>query len=269
MSFDLTGSLVIFHHDPEVIQPTIACFSKAALRTRLFVYDNSPTLHPRMNSLENPACHYIFGGHNLGFGKAHNRCMTNVLEDSRYHLVLNPDIEFEPGTLEKLYDYMEAHPDVGLVLPRVLDFNGRLKHLCKRLPSPIDLVLRRFGPAAFQRLFQKRMERYEMLDKNYDTPFEAPYLSGCFMFFRVEALNKAGLFDERFFMYMEDVDLSRRVHQHFRTVYYPGATIRHGHARESYGMNKLFLAHIRSAIRYFNKWGWFFDAERREVNRHL
>jgi GT2 family glycosyltransferase len=266
--FELTGSLVTFLHDPEDIQSTISCFSRTGLRTFLFVYDNSPT--PELGEhIKGSDRAYIFDGSNVGFGKAHNRCMTNVLERSRYHLVLNPDIEFDPGTLEKLYAYMEAHPDVGLVLPRVTDFDGQVKHLCKRLPSPIDLVLRRLGGATLQRVFRKRMDRYEMQDKNYDASFDAPYLSGCFMFFRTEALKKTGLFDERFFMYMEDVDLSRRVHQQFRTVYYPEVTIRHGHARESYRFNALFFAHIKSAIRYFNKWGWFFDAERTRVNRRL
>jgi GT2 family glycosyltransferase len=89
------------------------------------------------------------------------------------------------------------------------------------------------------------------------------------MLFRKEALDKAGLFDERYFMYMEDIDITRRVHQHFKTVYYPSVHIYHGHARESYRINKLLFTHIKSAIRYFNKWGWFFDAERREVNRRV
>jgi GT2 family glycosyltransferase len=87
------------------------------------------------------------------------------------------------------------------------------------------------------------------------------------MFIRTEAIKKIGLFDERFFMYMEDIDLSRRINKIYNTCYYPKVKIYHGHARESYRINKLFLIHIVSAIRYFNKWGWFSDIERISINR--
>jgi GT2 family glycosyltransferase len=98
---------------------------------------------------------------------------------------------------------------------------------------------------------------------------EVPYLSGCFMFLRVAALKKVGLFDERFFMYPEDIDLTRRMYKEFKTVFYPEVEITHQHARESYKSLKLFYIHIVNMIRYFNKWGWFFDKERRIVNQRV
>jgi cellulose synthase/poly-beta-1,6-N-acetylglucosamine synthase-like glycosyltransferase len=85
---------------------------------------------------------------------------------------------------------------------------------------------------------------------------DVPYLSGCFMLFRVEALRKVGLFDERFFMSPEDIDISRRMDAEFRTVFFPGATIVHDHARESYKSMRSMWIHAENLIRYFNKWGW-------------
>ena len=113
----------------------------------------------------------------------------------------------------------------------------------------------------------KRARRFEMLDSGYDHVMNVPFLSGCFMFLRVSALKQIGLFDERFFMYGEDIDLSRRMHKCFKTLYYPDVTIIHHHEAASYKSLKMMFVHIRNIIKYFNKWGWFFDSERRKVNK--
>jgi hypothetical protein len=95
---------------------------------------------------------------------------------------------------------------------------------------------------------------------------EVPNLSGCFMLMRCDALKYAGMFDDRFFMYLEDTDLSRRINQQFQTVYYPEVSIIHHYEKGSYKSNKLLLYHISSAFKYFAKYGWFFDTVRTTVN---
>ena len=80
-------------------------------------------------------------------------------------------------------------------------------------------------------------------------------------------LKEIGGFDKRYFMYMEDYDLCRRIGQKYRTVFYPKAEIIHEHGKASYRSRKMMLLHVSSAIKYFNKWGWFFDKERKEKNR--
>jgi GT2 family glycosyltransferase len=89
------------------------------------------------------------------------------------------------------------------------------------------------------------------------------------MFLRTEALTKIGLFDERFFMYPEDIDLTRRIHKEYRTVMYPYAEVIHAHAVESYHSKKMLWIHISNMIKYFNKWGWFFDNERKKINQEI
>jgi GT2 family glycosyltransferase len=89
------------------------------------------------------------------------------------------------------------------------------------------------------------------------------------MFLRTEAVLEAHLFDERYFMYPEDIDLTRTIHRNWLTIYYPAVTIVHNHAKGSYHSFHLLWIHIVNMCRYFNKWGWFFDPERKEYNRRL
>ena len=90
------------------------------------------------------------------------------------------------------------------------------------------------------------------------------------MFMRVSILKENNLFfDKNFFMYCEDFDLMRRIHKVAKTIYYPKVTIIHDHAKASYKSKKMLMAHIKSAIHYFNKWGWLFDKERRQMNKKI
>ncbi len=103
----------------------------------------------------------------------------------------------------------------------------------------------------------------------YDKVMDVPFLSGCFMFLRTEALRNVGLFDESIFLYTEDTDLTRRIHKHYRTIFYPEVTIYHYNQRGSYKDFVIFIHHILSAIKYFNKWGWFDDNEREDINQRI
>jgi GT2 family glycosyltransferase len=159
---------------------------------------------------------------------------------------------------------MDQHPDVGLLAPRVHYPDGRLQPLCKLLPHPLELAVRRFLPLLHRS--SGRLARYELHATGYSRVMDVPALSGCFMLMRVETVLRAGLFDERFFLYFEDVDLSRRVGRIARTVFVPHVAIVHDYARGSYRNWRLLWHHLVSATRYFNKWGWLRDAERDRIN---
>jgi GT2 family glycosyltransferase len=94
-----------------------------------------------------------------------------------------------------------------------------------------------------------------------------PYLSGCFMLLRTSALIDVGLFDERFFMYPEDVDLTRRIAARYETIFFPHVSVYHEHGAASRKSLKMFAVHFFNMVRYFNKWGWLVDPGRRELNR--
>jgi GT2 family glycosyltransferase len=89
------------------------------------------------------------------------------------------------------------------------------------------------------------------------------------MFFKVDVLKEIGLFDEGIFMYGEDTDITRRIHQRYLTIFYPDVQIVHRHKKESYKSNRLLWIHIKAAIYYFNKWGWIWDKERKSINKKI
>lgn len=201
-----------------------------------------------------PRTRYLSGHGNIGYGRGHNLAISESVKQHAYHLVCNPDISIPRGTIAELCAVLDRRPEVGLCMPRIVGHDGLVQHLCKRLPTPIDLIFRRFVPKS---LVKERMCRYEMRDQSYDEEMTPATLSGCFMFFRATVLAGLGGFDPRFFMYLEDTDLSRRAGQVAVNLYYPRVTVVHGYAKGSYKSLKLLGYHVMSAIRYFNKWGWF------------
>ncbi len=257
----LNISIVIYNHLFDEIKPLVSELAGFSKTNELFLVDNSAVENDEFFSF--PVT-YIFNGKNLGYGKAHNIALRKTIKQKTpYHLVINPDVELRSEVLTELLDYMEQHPDVGHVMPKVLYPNGEIQYLCKLLPKPSDLIFRRFLPKSW---FEKSKARFELRHSGYDKIMEVPYLSGSFMLLRTEALAKVGLFDERFFMYPEDIDLTRRMHRRYKTVFYPHVSVIHHHAQASYKNRKMLLIHLVNLAKYFNKWGWFFDAERKKLN---
>jgi glycosyltransferase, family 2 len=266
----LSASIVLYNTKIDELKRVIDSYFAYTGEKQLFLVDNSPTdsLKEIVKIYPNNDIYYIFNNENMGYGKAHNIAIKKSIEQGlSYHIILNPDIIIKKGSLEKLTEYMEQHPEVGNIMPKIIYPNGELQYLCKLLPSPIDLIFRRFIP--IKKWKDAINERYELHSFGYDKIKNIPNLSGCFMFLRTEALKKVGLFDENIFMYLEDIDLNRRIHSQYKTIYYPDAIVIHEHQKESYKNRKLLKAHIQSAIYYFNKYGWLFDKERTAINKNV
>ena len=259
------ASVVVFNNDPVTLSRSLNSFLNSAGDTFLYMIDNSPSDQLR-TLISDPRLIYIHIGKNIGFGPGHNVAMQQSIHQTHYHLVLDPDVYFGPEVIPLLYNFMEEQKEIGLVMPKVLYPDGSLQRLCKLLPTPFTLIVRRFLKF-LPPLVNRVNRRYELQFADYNQTMDAPFLSGCFMFFRSESLQKVGLFDERFFLYTEDIDLSRRVHSQYRTAYYPHAIIYHFFGRAPYKNLKALLVNIQSAVAYFNKWGWFYDPERERINR--
>lgn len=264
--YELTISIVLYKPRLDVLRKTIESVRNTTLDFKLYLIDNSPTDELRVLA-DDARTEYIFTGKNLGFGKAHNIALERATRESKYHLVLNPDIFFGKSVLEELFAYMEKTPDAGQVMPKILYPNGDTQYLCKLLPAPADLFLRRFFPWFPGASARNRL--YELRETGYDKIMNIPYLSGCFMFFRSAALKQVGYFDDRIFMYIEDADLTRRIHQRYKTIFYPFAIACHHYDKGSYRNLKLMLYNIHGAIVYFTKWGWLFDSDRRAINKRV
>jgi len=261
----ISASIVLYRNDTGEVVAAVKSTRSSSLQVACTVVDNSPTPDLR-EPLTDSGAKYIFAGRNLGFGGGHNLALNACLRQSKYHIVVNPDIYFTGKVIETLYNFMEEHPDVGWVMPRIEYPDGTDQGLRKLIPAPLDLIVRRFLGGLGELLFRKRWTRYELGDIDMTVPREVPCLSGCFMFLRTSVLQEVGLFDERYFMYMEDVDLCRRVGRVSKCVYFPYAAVTHGYAKGSYRDANLLKYHVQSAFRYFSKWGWFFDAERKLLN---
>ncbi|QNL51587.1 glycosyltransferase family 2 protein [Olivibacter sp. SDN3] len=260
----VTASIVLFHNDVQEVREAIESCLSSPLITRLYLIDNSQTDIFRGLATDSRTV-YKHCPENRGYGAGHNLALREMLDVADYHLVLNPDISFGAGVLEALVHFMYTNEDVGLVMPKVYYKDGTLQRLCKLLPTPFNLFGRRF--AAASSWAEKLNRSYELADFKYDRTVDMPNLSGCFMFMRTAILRKVGGFDPRYFMYLEDIDLVRRIGQKARTVFFPGVAVQHGYRKQSYHNKKLMRIHILSAIKYFNKWGWFFDRWRRQKNR--
>ena len=192
----------------------------------------------------------IHNNKNMGFGAAHNQILD--LLDSRYHLVVNPDIVIENNCIAEMSDFMDKRRDIGLLSPLIKFPDDRIQYLCKRNPTFIDLFIR----LVFPRSFRKRQDYFEMRDTGYDREFVIQYATGCFMFFRTEVFKKLHGFDEHFFLYLEDADITRRVNKISKAVFYPYNYVVHEWQRGSHNSLKLALTDVRSAMYYFRKWGF-------------
>ena len=269
MSRLLNISIVLYHTPESEWQPLVDALLQSKNVHRIYLVDNSEeSFSPAAVERLDRRVEYIHPGKNLGYGAANNIAIRETIYDEvPYHLVLNSDIVVTAEAVDNLLAVMQSDEHIGQLMPRVVDTNGEMQYLCKLLPTPMDLLRR----VLFGRLGRdsKRNARFELRDMDHSRPINAPYLSGCFMLLRTEALQKAGLFDERFFMYPEDIDLTRRIHRDYLTLYYPSETIIHAHRQASYHSVKMLWIHASNMTRYFNKWGWVRDPERRLFNSLL
>lgn len=260
----ITASVVTYYTSEKDLSRLINCVLQSPIDI-LYIIDHTEE-KGRLSLPISDKIKYIHHD-NLGYGSGHNVGIREALKiNSDYHVVLNPDIYWDEEVIKNLKKYMDENPDIGQVMPKVYYPDGRLQYLCKMCPTPLDLIFKRFIPTKY---IEKRLEKFQLRFTDYNKPMNVPYLSGCFMFFRVEALKDVGLFDERFFMYPEDIDITRRIHAKYRTMFYPYVSIYHAHAAASKSNKKMLLIHIKNMIKYFNKWGWLFDKERSEFNKRL
>ena len=262
----ITASIVLYNTPIHLINRLLGCIRNSGCIDILYIVDNSPVSNKQLD-LENMPAEYVYGHGNIGYGSGHNIAFRKAVKSgSIFHFVINPDISFGDTELQKMVTRISADIEIGQLMPKVIYPDGTLQYLCKLLPTPLDLVLRRFAIGPLKRVAKFRADEFELRFTGYKQEMNVPFLSGCFMLFRVSSLQAIGFFDENFFMYGEDIDLTRRMHSKYKTLFFPGALVIHDHAKESYKNLKMLWIHSINIVRYFNKWGWFFDAERKKIN---
>ena len=263
-NLNLTISVVLYNTPVQHLEALFASLSYVEANYKLYFIDNSPVDYLSQYLIGRHGVVYVHRPDNPGYGAGHNAAIHASMEDgSIYHLILNADISFDSDIVSQMISYMDDNEEVGQMMPKILNSDGSIQYLCKLCPSPFDLFLRRFVPDKFSR---KNLEKFTLRKTGYDKIMFVPYLSGCFMFLRRAALKDVGLFDERFFMYPEDIDITRRIAMKYDTIFYPLVSVRHEYGGASKKSLKMFVAHSYNLIKYFNKWGWFIDNERKYLN---
>lgn len=240
---------------------SIEQYTESSIEKRTYIVDNSGK-----DSIHLKECidfqHWLSQYHdvtylnpeeNLGFGQGHNYILNKL--DSKFHAIVNPDILLRDDAFASLLEYMEQHPDVGMCIPNMIDVEGKRQKAYRRELTVFDMFIRMFCPW----LFPKRMAWHTMQDMDYSVPFRVPFGQGSFLVIRTDLFKELKGFDDRYFMYLEDADLCKRVNTCSKLMYCPSATVIHKWRKGSHKNLALFKYHIDSMRRYFKKWGyrWF------------
>ncbi len=249
-NLQITATIVVYEEDLDILKNTVECFLKIPLQKRLFIIDNS-AINNLSKTFINDEIEYVFIGENIGFGAGHNRVINKIKNNSKYHLILNPDVTFFPSVIMSLVEEFERRNEVAMIAPRVVFSNGEHQYTCRRYPTIFDLLARRLSVS------KRTINIGEYVDTDLSKPFYPDFIHGCFTLFKTEDFVKIKGFDERYFLYMEDVDICRKIDQiGKKKLYYPYVQISHSLQKESSKSFRLFLTHLNSSIKYFKKWGF-------------
>lgn len=247
--------LVAYHTPAEECTRLLTCLSKLSPHIGYAVVVNRYQAGDPIDLLKQGADYFLTFSENLGYGRAANRLMAHVKNPPAYIGVLNTDLSWEPGTFECLLNWMQRNQDVCLAVPQIRNSDGSLAKLCKQHPTILALLSRRFWPDSLKPSWLKRYDRwFSMADHDYYDVFEVPYLSGCCMIIYAAAFQCVSGFDERFFLYLEDADITRRLSKVGRCVHLPIASVVHGWGRGNYRSLRLMAVNLGSAWLYFKKW---------------
>ena len=200
---------------------------------RIIVFDNASmdgvgrikSWFPEVELLHSPT--------NVGFAKAVNHAIR--MSFAPYVLILNPDTCIQKPFFDAMLDFMETHPDVGVLGPRIFDENGRVQGSARSYPTPATAL---FGRSTFlTRLFpNNRYTAKHVLAKGaqIEQPMDVDWVSGACMLVRRAAIASVGMLDEHFFMYWEDADWCRRMRENrWRVIYFPKSALVHYTAMSS------------------------------------
>lgn len=272
-SISLSISVVCFNSSVEELQAllesTLSAIQTLKMSANLspipiYLIDNSEEDRLSLklfNSLQaqaeaaNVQLHFLHGHGNIGYGAAHNLSINKI--DSDYHLLLNPDLKLDQDCLEVGISYLNENQSVVMASPYAAYESGKKQYLCKRYPSVFTFTVRGFFPGFLKKLFSKRLGNFEMHELSESHPtVDIPIVSGCYMLCRAKVLQELRGFDENYFLYFEDFDLSLRMAVLGKIAYVPAMRISHaGGNAAGKGWNHIKMF-AQSGVRFFNTHGW-------------
>jgi hypothetical protein len=260
---DLLISIVSYGTNIQVLDRVISSIGLDSLMisSDLLIVDNLGSADLKLYCSENDY-KYVYPGANLGFGCGHNLAATFFESTYKVHLILNPDVFISPQTIMVAFNYLQENTAVSLVSPRLLNEDGSIQNICRFLPSVFRLMTR-----VVSKFISIEVARLEDQFNLSETPISVPAIHGACFFVRACSFVQVNGFDDRYFLYVEDIDLCRELGEMGSIVYLPTCTAVHTHAKGSYKNMRLFRYHLRSFVTYFMKWGLFSDSKGRFINK--
>lgn len=230
----------------------IASLAPLPFIKKLIIVNHSPA--ESLAALTAPFPLQIIVQENAGYGAGLNRGLREIREKNAVALLCNPDLILATSAqVAGALAYMTAHPRVGCLIPKSVDFKGNFLYPGHTFYSWKTLLASRIG--IFRRAFAAAYRQYLYLDAPPDQPLEVDWGYGAAVFYRVSAFGGEPAFDERFFLYMEDVDLCVRLWQNgLSVVYYPEVLFRHHSQRESRHHGRFLRYHLVSLGKFIMKY---------------
>ncbi len=257
----ISCSVVIYSLDQSINYKAMDILSKINKISKIYlIYNgtNESSFQKLKDSFKDKKKFNISKIKNCGMGNAHNS-IINRKDLDKYHLILNPDVFVNEHVIDEGLEKLKNN-DIALVGPEIYDHNDIYWPSVKLLPDPITQIIRRLNPNS------KINKKYELNHFQFKDDVFVPMISGCYMLCNSDILKNIEGFDERFFLYMEDIDIIRRLSEHGKICYMPNTKVIHLNNLESRKSFKMFLIHIISYIKYYNKWGWIKDNFKNDTN---
>ncbi len=248
--------VLIEYHSLEDIQECMSSIRKKckSISYEIIITSNSQYPSERQEELkkENSELKWVFNRENLGFAKAMNAGIKNA--SGECIVITNPDVRIL-NDINSAYHYLMSVPDIGVIGPKIIDQNGELQDSCRNFMTPMRL---------FRRVFKRILYKKEVLlraDFDYNKIQPVDWIVGAFMMIKKKAIETVGLFDEGYFMYVEDMDWCKRFWEHgYKVVYYPDLVIEYKGTRKSIApllsemaINRYTLHHLKSYFRFLRK----------------
>ena len=246
---------IVTHNNQDKIKNTILSIITAVdniFPYKIYIVDNESTDKTmeivkciKHKSIE------IVASENRGFGFGHNVVLNRL--QSTYHFIVNPDIQIKDSqSLQIMINYMNKNPNVGLLSPLILNEDGSIQYLFRNQPTVLDAAIRFAG----RKILRKRQEKFINLESGYNKTLPIENASGSFMLVRTDVFKAVGGFDERYFMYYEDSDLTRKINEISSAKFVPIANVTHSWERANGKNIKYIWIMLQSLYKYMNKWGW-------------
>lgn len=240
MGTEVTVSIVT-HNGIKTAKNACDSILKNTLRRKfkLYVIDNnsSESLDLILNT---DGVETFLSDKNIGFGAAHNKILDVGV--GKYHFVVNPDITVNNDVISDIVDFMEQNPDVSMMIPTILNSDGTKQYLPKEIPTFKRLFL--------GRIFKSVRDEYVWKNRTVEDVCDVDFCTGSFFCIRGDVFKNLNGFDERYFMYLEDADLTLRAKKFGRTVIAPEFSVIHDWERASSKKIKFLIIHTQSAIKF-------------------